>query len=80
MGVPGMNASGKTTIFAPPAAAWCSRVTALSTQARWSIKMYAAWTPATVTVAIAVFLSAGYTWSLPGRVIGAAGGQVGCRI
>ena len=53
MGVPGMNASGNTTIPAPPVAAWCSRAIALSTQACWSIKMYAACTPATVTEAIA---------------------------
>ena len=54
MGVPGMYASGNTTIRAPPSAAWCSSVTALSRQARWFIRMYAACTAATITVAIAV--------------------------
>ena len=53
IGVPGMKASGNTTIFAPLAAAWCSKATVLSRQACWSIKTYAACTAATVTVAMA---------------------------
>ena len=52
IGVPGMKASGNTTIPAPSAAARPSRSTALATQASWSISTYAAWTAATLMVAI----------------------------
>ena len=59
MGVPGMNASGKHHDPRAAVAAWRSSVIALSTQACWSIRMYAACTAATVTEAIARFSQRG---------------------
>ena len=59
IGVPGMKTSGKTTIRAPSAAALASRSSAVARHASRSIKVYAACTAASFTVAIAVPLPRG---------------------